>query len=273
MRYYQKVIFMLHFCLNSPVSLLWFGEFISPERDWKHLTRTLLDYELMVVTEGTLYIADEREEHCVRAGEYLIMPPTRHQHGTRICKCRFYWMHFCADAQPSSLSLPAHGKFTDGERIAALAGALFKAEAAEPRGLFSRYLASEFLLELAFEQSSVRKEAEEPLSPKRALCEKAKNYVEWHKFSDIRVREIARELGYHEKYLSAVFRETEGISIKRYLTARRIAEAERLLTETTYTAAEVAYYLNFESPHNFSRFFKKETGATPLEYRAEHSKT
>ena len=71
--------------------------------------------------------------------------------------------------------------------------------------------------------------------------------------------DLARELGYHEKYLSAVFRAQEGITLKHYLVRQRVAEAKRLLLETGYTMTEVAYYLNFQTPHNFARFFKTET--------------
>ena len=88
------------------------------------------------------------------------------------------------------------------------------------------------------------------------------------RFADVRVKEIADELGYHEKYLSAVFRKTEGITLKRYISAFRIGEAKRILLETEFTVAEVAYCLNFDDPHNFSRFFKQEEGVTPSEYRS-----
>ena len=91
---------MIHLDLTRPVQLLWFGEFISPERGWKHLTRRLFEYELFAVTEGVLYIADDDREYEVRAGEYFIMSPTRRQHGTRVCRCRFYWMHFRCPALP-----------------------------------------------------------------------------------------------------------------------------------------------------------------------------
>ncbi|MDE5548471.1 MAG: helix-turn-helix transcriptional regulator, partial [Clostridia bacterium] len=79
----------------------------------------------------------------------------------------------------------------------------------------------------------------------------------------------AKELGYHEKYLSTAFHKATGIPLKRYLVSERLNEAKRLLADTNYTVAEVAYYLNFENPHNFSRFFKKECGITPLEYRTQ----
>lgn len=257
---------MLHFNLQSPVRMLWFGEFISPEKEWKHLTRTLYEYELMIVTDGTLYIADEREEYTVHTGEYLIMSPTRYQHGTRTCRCRFYWLHFHCPALPPSLSLPAHGKTPDGDTVKALAEQLFAAERKQPRGIRSHYLATELLLELAEHRPS---DSEEQLylPPKKVLCEKIKSFIEWHRFSDIRVTDIARELGYHEKYLSTVFHETEGVPLKRYLTQTRLKEAERLLLDTDYTVAEVAYYLNFQNPHNFSRFFREETGMTPTSFR------
>jgi len=256
---------MLHFNLTSPVYMLWFGEFISPERGWVHLTRTLYDYEMMAVTEGTLCIADEREEYTVHAGEYLIMSPTRYQHGTRECKCRFFWMHFQCPALPASVTLPDHGKMPDIERVRTTATQLFSAEREQPRGLRSQYLASLMLLGLA--SPSGEKPLPIHMSPAQELCEKIKSFIEWHRFSDNRISDIAKELGYHEKYLSTVFHATEGITLKRYLTEQRAKEAKRLLLETNMSITEVAYFLNFQNPHNFSRFFKETTGMTPLAYR------
>ena len=140
---------MLHFNLEEPVRLLWFGEFISPEKGWRHLTRRLFEYEMMVVTEGELYIADADREYRVRAGEYLIMSPTRLQHGTRECRCRFYWMHFRASAMPVSLSLPPVGSYKSREAVEGLAALLLSSEAEEPRSFKSRYLATALLIELA----------------------------------------------------------------------------------------------------------------------------
>lgn len=256
---------MLHFDLEKPIDLLWFGEFLSPERDYTHLTRALYEYELMIVTDGVLFIADEHEEYEVRAGEYLVMSPTRFQHGTRVCKCRFYWMHFRAPALPASVSIPAHGRYEDDDALRAIASLLFESEREEPRSLRSRYLATQLLLEMGHAGARSAKNGD----GRSGVCEKIKNYVERHRFSDVRVADIAKELGYHEKYLSAVFRREEGTTIKRYLTERRLRDAKRVLIDTDYTVQEAAYYLNFQSPHNFSRFFKKETGLTPSLYREQ----
>ena len=254
---------MLHFNLSAPVDMLWFGEFISPERGWRHLTRQLYEYEMMIVTEGELFIADEDGEYHVRAGEYLIMSPTRHQHGTRVCRCRFYWMHFRCPALPASISLPPQGKVYDQEAIGLLAQMLLSSEAEKARSVRSIYLATQLLLELGRGQSGLEKVS----PPPSRLCESVKNYISYHRFSQIQVSEIARALGYHEKYLSAVFHAEEGVTLKAYIDERRLAEAKRLLLETDYTAKQISYYLNFLSPHNFARFFKAHTGLTASEFR------
>mgnify|MGYP005778721571 CR=1 FL=1 len=261
----------LHFDLNAPIQLLWFGEFISPERNWKHLTRRLFEYELFIVTEGVLFIADEEREHEVRAGEYLIMPPTVFQHGTRVCRCRFYWMHFRCPALPASVSMPAQGSFSDADAVRAIAKKLMQAEAAEPRGVRSRYLASMLLLELREQALADAPEDGGVSSSAEQLCERIKEFVFFHRFSDVKVREIARELGYHEKYLSAVFHRTEGVTLKAYIDAQRCAEAKRLLLESRLTVTEVAYYLNFPDPHSFARFFKTTAGRTATQFREEQS--
>lgn len=261
----------LHFDLNAPIQLLWFGEFISPERNWKHLTRRLFEYELFIVTEGVLFIADEEREHEVRAGEYLIMPPTVFQHGTRVCRCRFYWLHFRCPALPASVSMPAQGSFSDADAVRAIAKKLMQAEAAEPRGVRSRYLASMLLLELREQALADAPEDSGVSSSAEQLCERIKEFVFFHRFSDVKVREIARELGYHEKYLSAVFHRTEGVTLKAYIDAQRCAEAKRLLLESRLTVTEVAYYLNFPDPHSFARFFKTTAGRTATQFREEQS--
>lgn len=81
------------------------GKFQSPSPEWMHLTRNLVNFELMVVTEGTLFIADERRSYEVHPGEYLLLPPTVHQHGSKKGSCAFYWLHFTLVSPPHRSSL------------------------------------------------------------------------------------------------------------------------------------------------------------------------
>lgn len=63
--------------LSRPLQYNLAGKFTAPNEEWVHLTRKLYDYELFVVTEGMLYIADTEEQYAIEKGQYLLMPPTQ----------------------------------------------------------------------------------------------------------------------------------------------------------------------------------------------------
>ena len=259
---------MLSFNLQAPINLVLFGEFISPERNWKHITRRLYEYELIIVTEGEMWIADDQNEYCVKAGEYLIMPPTSRQQGTRVSKCRFWWLHFNCPNDPPSISLPKHSSYMRSDMINQLCNELLRSETEAPKSLRSSYLATLLLLDIYRGQELNLLDN----SKGAKLCENIKVLIAKCRYSEVRIKDIAHSLGYHEKYLATVFHETEGITLKHYLTRRRINEAKRLLLETDYSIAEISYNLNFTSPHNFSRFFKQEEGITASEFRLKERK-
>jgi AraC-like DNA-binding protein len=48
-----------------------------------------------------------------------------------------------------------------------------------------------------------------------------------------------------------------------------IMESKNLLTYTSLTVSEIAFKLHFSEPTHFIRFFKKETGLTPADFRQQ----
>lgn len=70
-----------------------------------------------------------------------------------------------------------------------------------------------------------------------------------------------------EVYLNEVLKKSTGLSPSEWITATIILEAKRLLRSTALSAKEVAHELGFEDTAYFSRFFKKNTRMTPLEFR------
>ncbi|MBD0286067.1 MAG: AraC family transcriptional regulator, partial [Flavisolibacter sp.] len=50
---------------------------------------------------------------------------------------------------------------------------------------------------------------------------------------------------------------------------RILLEAKRLLTNADMTITEIAYDLNFQDNAYFNRFFKKNVGMTPDEFRKQ----
>jgi DNA-binding response OmpR family regulator len=61
-----------------------------------------------------------------------------------------------------------------------------------------------------------------------------------------------------------------GWSVNSLIREVRIAEAKKLLKNPEMNISEVAYQLGFSDPLYFSKYFKKEVGVGPLQYRKDH---
>lgn len=85
------------------------------------------------------------------------------------------------------------------------------------------------------------------------------------------VNEYAELLSITPKYLSEYIKTATGQNALFHIHQRIIAEAKSLILYTDLDIAEICYQLNFSDPANFNKFFKKNTGVTPLEYRNQYT--
>jgi AraC-like DNA-binding protein len=60
-------------------------------------------------------------------------------------------------------------------------------------------------------------------------------------------------------------------SVNQYISAVKLAEAAKLIKETDFTSAEIAYKVGFSSPSYFNKTFRKRYGITPGRYKAQES--
>ncbi|TNF45015.1 MAG: AraC family transcriptional regulator, partial [Bacteroidetes bacterium] len=60
-----------------------------------------------------------------------------------------------------------------------------------------------------------------------------------------------------------------GWSVNSLIREIRIREALRLLKHSEKNISEIAYQLGFSDPLYFSKYFKKEVGVAPQQYRKE----
>ncbi len=88
------------------------------------------------------------------------------------------------------------------------------------------------------------------------------NFAQWHQVTD-----YASQLSYTEKSLARAVEAAMGTTAKAFIAARINLEAKRLLVHTDLIIANIADKLGFEEATNFSKFFKRETGCTPAEFR------
>ncbi|MDO6851581.1 helix-turn-helix transcriptional regulator [Priestia megaterium] len=84
------------------------------------------------------------------------------------------------------------------------------------------------------------------------------------------VSEYANRLNCTEKTLTRATKAAVGTSAKAFISARINLEAKRLLMHTDYSISDIAEKLNFKEATHFSKFFKRETGCTPAEFRQQH---
>lgn len=98
----------------------------------------------------------------------------------------------------------------------------------------------------------------------------ALDYIESHIREKILLKDMAKELGYAEYYLTNKFQKETGESINSYIQKRKVETAMHILTVSAVSAAEVSDLLSFSSPSYFSTVFRRHTGVTPKVYQQEH---
>ena len=70
-----------------------------------------------------------------------------------------------------------------------------------------------------------------------------------------------------QRHLGVVIKQVSGVTAKEWIDRALIAEAKVMLQHTDKTVVQIADALNFANPSFFSKFFKRLTSLTPLEYR------
>jgi AraC-like DNA-binding protein len=93
-----------------------------------------------------------------------------------------------------------------------------------------------------------------------------RNFARWHQVAD-----YARQLGYAEKSLTRATQAAAGMNAKAFITSRINLEAKRLLAHTDLPVTLIAESLGFAEATNFIKFFKRETGCTPIEFRRQQN--
>lgn len=265
---------MIRFTLTPPPEFMWLGKESTLSENWIHYSRQLSEYELMIVDKGTLYISDDLGNYEVHSGEYILMPPCRHQYGWKPSACSFYWLHFHfgtpQDFSPF-FSLPKKARIPDFSEIQTFLSQIYHNEQFYPDTTQSSFLLAALLLEIHNQlwQSAHHNSASQDnrVLPKAALCKKIKNYIFWNRTHCIKISEIAEYVRYSEKYISAVFSETTGIRLKTYIGEQQMEAAKELLSNSRNSIAEISFQLGYSDSHNFSRAFKRITGMSPSDYR------
>ncbi|MFT5892492.1 MAG: AraC-like DNA-binding protein [Dokdonia sp.] len=104
-------------------------------------------------------------------------------------------------------------------------------------------------------------------SPQLDIVRRYNVLVEKHFREKHQVSEYAEMLHKTPKTLSALFKRMGDALPLTIINNRILLEAKRLLLYSDKTAQEIAFELGYNESGHFSRFFKKEVGITPINFR------
>ena len=145
---------------------------------------------------------------------------------------------------------------------------LSEEEAHEERRPLLRHLLHAFLLTL---RQRARSSTKPCPSSMRAVFTLFRNEVEQRFATTRRIEDYERIIGYSSKTLGRAARAATGLNAKEYIDQRVLLEGRRLLAHTRLSAGEVAQQLGFSELTNFIKFFRRNGGESPSEFRRRGS--
>jgi AraC-like DNA-binding protein/mannose-6-phosphate isomerase-like protein (cupin superfamily) len=110
------------------------------------------------------------------------------------------------------------------------------------------------------------------------LLSKGKGHIVVKKFfqlveenyqKNLPVNEYANQMAITPNHLTQTVNKLTGKTSSQIIKAKQLLEIKRLLVHTNLSVTEIANRLNFPDQSYFTKFFKRETGSTPLQYRAK----
>lgn len=99
------------------------------------------------------------------------------------------------------------------------------------------------------------------------LVRKFKQVVSEKYEKQLSMQEYSELLNISVSQLNSVIKDSTGLTPSQIVRNEQVLAAKRLLAHSTMNVAEICFKLNFEDPSYFGRFFKRETGYSPLAFR------
>ncbi len=286
--------------MNRPVQFVSGGQFVSPGQ-WKHNTRKLDSFEIIIGVKGVLPIRQDNVNYLVKPGEVLLLLPGHHHGGFDYASddVSFFWFHFyCCDEyellrQKDALLeislikkkintdllgqyiyLPLYAKVKNLDRINIIFHQLMHFSNSDYYTKYGvDYLSTLMLIELSGQGIANADLSEEQMATNINIS-KILDWIRAHYMMNISVTEIADQFNYNRDYLSRFFKKKTGMNLQEYIHSQKLSKAkELLLSNYRQNVNEIAFAVGFQDEKYFMRIFKKYELMTPTEFRKAYYRT
>jgi AraC family transcriptional activator of pobA len=170
--------------------------------------------------------------------------------------------------QPAVLSVDPHSR--QAEALMPLFDAIEREALTHTQGQVAAGMSLLVALFVQIARIGQAPQAEDDMARTRqaAQVERFRALLDAHCRRRLPVQGYARELGVTPGQLTRMCREVMGMSTLDAINARAVHEAERELVYSSLSVKQVAAELGFDDEAYFARFFKKQTGLRPSEFRS-----
>ncbi len=101
------------------------------------------------------------------------------------------------------------------------------------------------------------------------VAQRVQEFIRNNLHEGLTLKDLARFLGYSDKYCSDLFKALIGIPFSHYRKRLRLERAVGLLAESNATLSCIAEALGFSDQFAFSHFFKNAVGCSPQRFRSQ----
>jgi AraC family transcriptional regulator len=181
---------------------------------------------------------------------------------------------FWCKSVPEGLNATIDGRQTTCDYPGRLSGLVeLSREAERPDNVFGLLVEGWSMQAMARIARVVRGEVQNPrrtggLSARNARI--VANYIETYLGKEITLHKLAELSGLSKRHFQRAFQETFRVTLYRYVTNQRIAQAKPQLARAELSITDVALTNGFCQAEHFSNVFKRITGFTPSQYRERH---
>jgi AraC family transcriptional regulator len=112
---------------------------------------------------------------------------------------------------------------------------------------------------------------QESIFPSIPRLRKVFEFIELNYHQSIKLKEVARSVGYSSAYLTDLVRRLTGKTVNNWIVERRIAAARTLLLETNYSVEQIALNVGYQNINHFYCQFRDRYQNTPRAWREAQS--